>query len=128
VWVVHGEAAGAPGASGAPGLDEISIAGETRVTELDAGSIRELTVTPEDAGLRRASIEALRGGDAAHNAARVRAVLAGERGPQRDAVVLNAGAALLVAGIAGSLREGVERAAEAIDSGAAMRLLEELVR
>ncbi len=108
-WVVHGHG----------GLDEVSLSGPTAVAELRGGEIRRFEIGPEDFGLSAAEPAALRGGDAAENAAIVRAILAGERGPRRDAVLANAGAALCAAGVAGSPREGAERAAQALDSGAA---------
>jgi anthranilate phosphoribosyltransferase len=117
-WVVHGEG----------GLDEVSIAGATRATAAGADGLRDFVVRPEEAGLAPAPLEALRGGDAGANAGIVMAVLAGERGPRRDAVLLNAAAGLVVAGAAGDLREGAERAAAAVDSGAAGRLLDGLRR
>ncbi|MEO7095895.1 MAG: anthranilate phosphoribosyltransferase [Polyangiales bacterium] len=120
-WVVHGEPC-----EGAPrGLDEVSPSGPTRVTELCAdGTIRERVITPEDAGLERVSLQALRGGDAADNATIARAILAGERGAARTAVVLNVACALVVAGTAADLREGRERAEAAIDRGDASSTLE----
>ena len=120
-WVVHGDPC-----EGAPrGLDEVSPSGETRVTELCAdGSLRETIVTPEDAGLERVSLAALRGGDANENAVIARAVLAGERSAARTAVVLNVACALVVAGTAADLREGRERAETAIDRGDAATTLE----
>lgn len=124
VWVVHGrieEGTDRPGP-----LDEVSIAGGTRVTELNAGELTEFEVMPEDAGLPRSSLDDLRGGDASFNAARLTAIFSGEKGPSRDAVLLNAAAALVIAGLADSLRAGVERAAAAIDSGKATRLVEDL--
>jgi anthranilate phosphoribosyltransferase len=125
VWVVHArvEAGGRE-----QGLDEISICGPTRVTALDRGRIEDFEVVPEDAGLARAPLESLRGGDAAANARALEAVFAGERGPHRDAALLNAGAALVIAGLAAALREGVERAAAAVDAGKVRRLVEELRR
>ncbi len=113
VWVVHGDG----------GLDEISISGPTRVTAVEPDGDREFEVTPEDAGLDRHAIESLKGGDAARNADIMEAVLAGEKGAYRDAVILNAAGALVVQGGAADLREGSERAAEAIDSGGASRIL-----
>ncbi len=121
VWIAHGRG----GAAGSP-LDELSIAGPTTVTELRDGSLRDFEITPEEAGLERSDLETLRGGDAAFNAERLRAILAGEKGPQRDAVLLNAAAGLVVAGVVESIRDGVESAAAAIDSGSAARLIEEL--
>lgn len=116
-WVVHGS----------DGLDEITTTGTTRVTELKDGAIRSFDVTPEDAGLPRATLKDLKGGDASVNAAAIRDVLSGEHGAFRDIVLLNAGAALIVAGKATSLPEGVQRAARAIDEGAAARALDKLV-
>ena len=102
-------------------LDELSIAGESTVLRL--GHDR-MTVTPEDAGLQRHPLVALRGGDAAFNAAALRRMLMGEAGAYRDAVLLNAAAALIVAGEVTDWREGVEEAAEAIDKGLANTLLD----
>jgi anthranilate phosphoribosyltransferase len=118
VWVVHGE----------DGLDEITTTGATRVAELRGGEVREFTVTPEDAGLPRATAADLKGGDPAHNAAALGALLDGEKGPYRDIVLINAAAALIVAGKARDLKEGVALAAEALDSGAAKTTLEKLVK
>lgn len=120
VWVVHSVL------GDGRGLDELSIAGESRVTCLKGGAIEEFEVTPEDAGLERSSLDALRGGDASHNAERVAAILQGEKGPQRDAVLLNAGAALVIADAVADIREGVQRGSEVIDSGRARSFLEEL--
>lgn len=117
VWVVHGS----------DGLDELTTTGISTVAELFDGAITVREVTPEDAGLRRVTLADLKGGDAAHNAAAIRAVLAGEKGPFRDVVLLNAAAALVVAGKAANLVDGVERAARSIDNGAAARALERLV-
>jgi len=115
-WVVHGH----------DGLDELSTTGESVVAELKDGAVHEFTATPEDAGLARARLDDLIGGDATENAAAIRETLAGKSGPLRDIVLLNAAAALVVAGKAGDLRAGVDLAAEAIDSGAAARALESL--
>lgn len=104
---------------GAGGLDEISLAGDTIVVEVRRGSVTTYTVTPEEFGVARAPLEALRGGDAAENAALIRRILAGEPGAARDIVVVNAAAALVVAGAAENFRSGARIAAEAIDSGAA---------
>ena len=117
VWVVHGE----------DGLDEITTTAATRVAELRDGRIREFSITPEDAGLPYARPEALKGGDPAHNAAALRALLDGAPGAYRDIVLLNAAAALIVAGKAPDLRAGVAMAAEALDSGAAKATLNKLV-
>ncbi len=111
-WVVHGS-----------GLDEISISGPTRVTEVVDGQVRTFTVRAADAGLDEAPLESLRGGDAAANAALAEEVLGGAPGPRRDVVLLNAAAALLVAGRVEDLRAGVAEAAQAIDSGRAATLL-----
>src|SRR6195952_5275585 len=116
-WIVHGM-----------GLDELTVAGQNHVTALHGGSIASFVVEPEDAGLQRAPIEAIRGGDAAFNAAALLAVLQGAPGAYRDTVLLNAAAALIVAGQAGDLREGVSLAADSIASGAAFAALEALRR
>jgi len=116
-WVVHGH----------DGLDELSTTGPTTVAALENGKITSFEVTPEDAGLARASLGDLKGGDAARNAAMLRNLLAGETGPYHDIVALNAGAALVVAGRAPSLAEGTRLAQEAIRSGAAAQALERLI-
>ena len=95
-WIVHGQ-----------GLDELTVPGESQVVALRDGSIGSFAVSPEDAGLTRAPIEAISGGDAALNAAALLALLEGARGPYRDTVLLNAAAALIVAGRAGGLAGGV---------------------
>ena len=117
VWLVHGQ-----------GLDELTTAGENQVVALAAGTIREFTVTAEEAGLPHAPLEAIRGGDAATNAAALLALLQGARGAYRDTVLLNAAAALIVAGRAATLREGAGLAAASIDGGAALAALETLKR
>ena len=109
--------------SGEESLDELSIAGPSRVVSVGLCAIPD-RITPEDAGLPRHGIDAIRGGDPAFNAAALKALLAGETGAYRDAVLLNAGAALVVAGEAATLTEGVEEAAEAIDKGLAKALLD----
>lgn len=116
-WVVHG----------ADGMDELSTTGVTTVAELHRGDITVFDVTPEDAGLPRAAIEDLKGGDAAFNAAALRRLLQGEHGAYRDITILNAAAALIVAGKAASLGDAASQAAHAIDSGAAARVLDRLV-
>ncbi len=108
---------------GAGGLDEISIAGETIVAEVRGGRVTRYAVTPEDFGVERAPVEALRGGAPGENAALIRRILAGEAGPQRDIVVANAAAALVAAGLAENFRDGARAAAKAIDSGAARHKL-----
>jgi anthranilate phosphoribosyltransferase len=112
---------------GAGGLDEISLAGETKVGEVRGGLVRVYNVTPEDFGLSRAPISAISGGNAAHNAELVRAILAGEPGPRRDVVVANAAAALVAAGRAVDFLEGARLAAQSIDSGAALKKLNRLI-
>jgi len=115
--VVHGEG----------GLDEISLAGETMVAEVRDGELRRYTVTPEDFGVERAPQEAIRGGTPEENAALIRRILAGEAGPPRDIVVINAAAALVAAGVAENFREGAGLASFMIASGAAAQKLESLV-
>jgi anthranilate phosphoribosyltransferase len=116
-WVVHGS----------DGLDELTTTGASYVAELEDGAVRTFEVLPSDAGLPLARPEDLKGGDAETNASAMRAMLGGERGPFRDVVVYNAAAALLVAGRAANLREGAERAADAIDAGRAKATLQRLV-
>ena len=116
VWVVHGD-----------GLDEITTAGVTKVAELKDGEVRCFEIAPEDVGLARVSPQDLKGADAEHNARALRAVLAGEKCPYRDIAVLNAAGALLVAGKASSLQQGVEIAQHSVDSGSAASALELLV-
>jgi anthranilate phosphoribosyltransferase len=111
---------------GHDGLDELSTTGESIVAELKDGAVREFAVKPEDAGLARARLEDLIGGDTAENAAAIRETLAGAPGPLRDIVLLNAAAALVVADNAATLREGADLAAQAIESGAATGALEKL--
>jgi anthranilate phosphoribosyltransferase len=113
---------------GADGLDEITTTGETHITALDAGKIVSYTISPEQFGLRRAPLGALAGGDVQENAAITLAVLEGKRGPHRDVVLLNAAAALTVAGTATTLEAGLQLAAQAIDSGAALEKLRRLQR
>jgi len=112
---------------GADGLDEISNTGESRVSEVRGGGVRTMTVRPEDFGLTRASIADLRGGDREQNAEIIRTILAGEPGPKRDIVLMNASAALVAGGRARDLKEGVELAARSLDGGAANERLERLV-
>jgi anthranilate phosphoribosyltransferase len=110
------------------GLDELSVSAPTRVVELREGRIDSFTLSPEDAGIERASSASLTQGDPAENAEVTRAVLAGSTdGVERSLALLNAGAALYVGGAADSIRVGVAKAAEAIDSGAAAELLERYV-
>ena len=116
-WVVHG----------AGGMDEISTIGSSLIAELKDGRVNSFEVTPEDAGLPRASIEDLRGGDAEANAAALRRLLDGEPGPYRDIVLLTTSAALIVADKVSNLKEGVQMAARAIDDGKAKAVLDSLV-
>jgi len=113
---------------GSDGLDEITITGPTRVGEVREGQVHNYEVTPEEFGLRRATLEEISGGDAAHNAGLIREVLAGKKSARRDVVLLNAAAALVAAGRADHLRDAVPLAAEAIDSGAAARKLDALAK
>lgn len=117
VWVTHGEG----------GLDEITPCGTTWVSELNNGKITNFEITPESAGLVRSNSADLKGGDAAHNADALKAVLSGAKNAYRDAAVMTAGAALLVAGQADDLRDGVAQAQAAIDSGKAGQALANLV-
>lgn len=112
---------------GSDGLDEITVTGETAVAEFKDGAVRTFSVSPEDVGLKRHPKGSLQGSDAAGNAAALRRVLAGDAGPYRDAVLMNAGAGLVVADVAKDLVEGARKAASAIDSGEAKSRLERLV-
>jgi anthranilate phosphoribosyltransferase len=112
-WIVHGHG----------GLDEVSLSGPTRVAELRVGQVRCFEVGPADFGVEPCEVTALRGGDAQQNVEIVHAILAGQRGPRRDAVVVNAAATLCAAGVTATPREAAERAAHAIDSGAAREKL-----
>ena len=116
-WVVHGS----------DGLDELTTTGLSYVAELKNGQITTFEVSPEDAGLSRATPDDLKGGSPEHNADALKAVLRGEPGPYRDVVVYNSGAALLVAGQAGDIRDGVALATAAIDNGDAQATLDKLV-
>ena len=116
VWLIHGS----------DGTDELAISGDSFVVEMKDGQIREFTITPEDAGLPRHDFAQIVGGDAAHNAAAARAILDGAQNAYRDAVILNAAAALLVAGRVTDLREGAALATHSLDSGAAKAKLEAL--
>ena len=110
--------------SGDEGLDELSLAGGNEVAEVTGGEVQMMRVDAAAAGLPNAPVEALRGGDPAHNAAELRKLLLGERGAYRDAVVFNAAGALMVAGEVATWTEGAEEAAEAIDKGLAKTLLD----
>jgi anthranilate phosphoribosyltransferase len=117
VWVVHGS----------DGLDEITLTGPTFVSALHHGEIKNFEVTPEDAGLPRCEPGALKGGDADANAIALQSVLNGKPSPYRDVALINAAAALIVAGRAKDLREGVEIGTKALDSGAANARLKHLI-
>jgi anthranilate phosphoribosyltransferase len=115
-WVVHGA-----------GLDELTTAGVTTVAALENGKVEIFEVAPEDVGLERVRLEDIRGGEPRHNARLMRELLAGAGGPLRDVVLLNSGAALIIAGRAAAVEDGIELAARSLDSGAARRVLEELI-
>lgn len=115
-WVAHGD-----------GYDEITTTGATQVAELVGGEIRSFTLTPEAVGLKRHTKDELRGGDAAYNAQALRDMLGGTAGAFRDTVLMNAGAGLVVAGKATTLADGMATAAQAIDSGRALKVLDRLV-
>jgi anthranilate phosphoribosyltransferase len=117
VWVIHGS----------DGLDEITLTGPTAVAALQNGEIRTFEVTPEEAGLSRADGDALRGGDPDANALALQSVLDGRPSAYRDVALLNAAAALIVAGRAKTLKEGVAAASESLDSGAAAARLKHLI-
>ncbi len=108
-------------------LDEISMSAPTTVCEFKDGTYLSYVIKPEDFGLARCNKSDLIGGSPAENAAITRAILAGEQGPRRDAVLMNAGAALYIAGKAATIAEGIRLAAAQIDCGAAAKTLEELV-
>jgi anthranilate phosphoribosyltransferase len=115
-WVVHGQ----------DGMDEISTSGPTLVTELKDGEIDTFQIKPDDVGLPIANPEDLRGGGPAENAEALKRVLEGAPGPFADLVALNAGGALLVAGLAADLRDGLSQARRSISNGKAMAALEAL--
>jgi anthranilate phosphoribosyltransferase len=117
-WIVHGK----------DGLDEVSISGPTQIAILDDGHVTTRELAPEDAGLGRSPLAEITGGNAAHNAHALRHLLqAGSPGAYRDIVLLNAGAALMVAGVAKDVKDGVAKATQALDSGAARAKLEALI-
>jgi len=118
IWVVHGS----------DGLDEITLTGPTAVAALEGGKVRSFEVTPEDAGLPRANGDGLKGGDANANAESLHAVLAGKPSAYRDVALLNAAAALVVAGKAKDLKDGVLQGKQALDSGAAAQRLQKLIQ
>jgi anthranilate phosphoribosyltransferase len=112
---------------GMDGLDEISVSGPTEVAEIKDGIVRSYSITPEEFDICRAPLSAIAGGTPAENAARIRALFAGEKGPCRDITVLNAAFAIAAAGIAATPKEGISLACESIDSGAALVKLNSLV-
>ncbi len=115
-WVVYGD-----------GLDEMTTAGTTQVAVLEKGQIRTFEITPEEVGLRRCDPAELKGGEAAVNAKALLGVLEGDKNAYRDIVLLNSGAALVIAGKAKDLKEGIELAAQSIDSGAALGVLQKVI-
>ncbi len=117
VWVVHGD-----------GLDEMTTTGTTHIAALENGQIRTFELTPEDAGLTRVTLAQLKGGDAQHNAEALLDVLRGAKNPYRDIVLLNTAAALVIGELAATIDDGIARAGEAIDNGAALAALEALVK
>jgi len=117
-WVAHGS----------DGLDEITTSGPTHVAALENGAVRTFEVNPEDIGIAKSKHEALRGGDAETNATALKAELKGTKGPYRDIAVLNAAAALIVAGKAKDLKEGAAIAAKSLDSGEAEGRLDKLIK
>jgi anthranilate phosphoribosyltransferase len=116
-WVVHG----------ADGIDELTTTGYTKISECRGGAVNTFYLHPADVGLPKAPAGALQGGDARENARIIEHVLAGGRGPARDVVLLNSGAALFIAGAASSVEDGIARATRAIDRGEAKQVLEKLV-
>lgn len=117
-WVVHGDG----------GLDEISTTGPTFVASIKGGNLTSFEINPEDAGVSRATLADLKGGDPDYNAGRLLALLEGMRDPYRDVVLMNAAAAFIVAGRADTLKLGADLAAQEIDSGRARQTLEKLVK
>lgn len=116
--VVHGEG----------NLDELTVTGETKVAELHDGKVNCYSISPEEIGLKRSTIDQLQGGkDAAESAEQMRAVLSGEKGAKRDMVLLNSGAALMASGLCDTLQDGMKKAAEVIDAGLALEKLEQLI-
>jgi len=116
--VVHGEG----------NLDELTVTGETKVSELNDGKVINYAINPESLGFKKASIEDLKGGkDSEESADQMKKVLGGEKGPKRDMVLLNSGAALMASGLCADLKSGIAKAADTIDSGAALEKLEQLI-
>jgi anthranilate phosphoribosyltransferase len=117
-FVVHGD----------DGMDEITLTGSSKVAVISGGMVELETIEPEQFGLKRCRLEELQGGDAEANALIVRSILSGEKGPKRDIVVLNGAYALVAAGLAESIPDGMDRIAEVLDAGLALAKLEALVR
>lgn len=115
-WLTHGD-----------GMDEITVTGTTKVVELKDGVVSEFEIEPSDAGVAKHCVEDLKGGDAAYNAAALKGVLDGDKNAYRDMVLMNAGAGMLVGGLASDLKDGAKIAAESIDSGKAKQALGDLV-
>ena len=112
---------------GSDGLDEITITGESKISEVRDGEVRTYYVTPEDFGIARAPISAIQGGDAKENAVIIHEILSNRGGPRQNVVLLNAAAGLVVGGKASGLREGIQLARESIASGRALSCLERLI-
>jgi anthranilate phosphoribosyltransferase len=112
---------------GSDGLDEITISGETKISEVRDREVRTYYVTPEDFGIERAPISAIQGGNAQENAALIREILSNHHGTRQNVVLLNAAAGLVVGGKAASLRDGIQLARESIRSGSALTCLDRLV-
>ena len=117
IWVVHGS----------DGLDEITTTGPTYVSEVKDGKVTEFTIAPESYGIELTTIESLRGGHPAENALALRGLLNGEHSDYRDIVRLNSGAALMLAGLAKNIPEGIDLATKSIDSGNAKEALKKLI-
>ncbi|MFH1877912.1 MAG: anthranilate phosphoribosyltransferase, partial [Candidatus Omnitrophota bacterium] len=117
-YIVHGR----------DGLDEVTITGKTYISELKNGVIRSFQVSPSDFGVRKASLNDIKGGSALNNARLIRGILSGKKGPRRDIVLMNAGLALMAAGKAGSFREGADLAEKTIDSGKAEEKLDQFIQ
>ena len=111
---------------GANGMDEVSISSRTYIVEVKRGDIRQFVMSPEDFGIATAKIDAILGGDSAENARIIESIFRGERGPRRDVVLLNSAPAIVAGGIAKTWKEGIQLAAQAIDSGAALLKLQKL--
>jgi anthranilate phosphoribosyltransferase len=112
---------------GTDGLDEITISGETKVIELNHGVMTPMTIKPEDFGIASAPLETIKGGDKKMNAEIMQDLFEGKKGPMRDVLLLNAGAALYICGKAETIQKGIEEAADIIDNGLAKKKLEEFI-